>query len=203
RSVISLKRIRWVFFLSIPSSWARCQPMASPSRSGSVAMYSDVTFSAAFLRSSRTFFLAGSTLYSGLNPFFSFTPRLDLGRSRTCPIEALTMKPASRYFWIVLTLVGDSTTTSERDLANGLLSAMGGPDESLPGQLAYPPLELEGEETRGRAGGGEAAPHDQFFHGHRLLADQGEERIRLLEGCRRGGRRGPQRRHARPPARPP
>jgi hypothetical protein len=57
----------------------------------------------------------------------------------------LTMKPESRYFWIVLTLVGDSTTTSERDLANGLLSAAGGPDEPLPGQLPYPLLELQGK----------------------------------------------------------
>ena len=83
RSVISLNMIRCVLALLIPSSWARCQPMASPSRSGSVAMYSASTFSAAFFSSSSTFFLAGSTLYSGLKPFFSSTPSLDLGRSRT------------------------------------------------------------------------------------------------------------------------
>ena len=61
RSVISLKVILKIFFLSTPSSWARCQPMASPSRSGSVAMYRVPTFSAAFLSSSSTFFFAGRT----------------------------------------------------------------------------------------------------------------------------------------------
>jgi hypothetical protein len=50
-----------------------------------------------------------------------------------CPMEAFTTNPESRYFWIVLTLVGDSTTTSERDLAKGLLSASGNADEALPG----------------------------------------------------------------------
>ena len=37
RSVISLNVMRKTFFLSMGSSWARCQPIASPSRSGSVA----------------------------------------------------------------------------------------------------------------------------------------------------------------------
>ena len=37
RSVISLKATRYTLRLSTASSWARCQPMASPSRSGSVA----------------------------------------------------------------------------------------------------------------------------------------------------------------------
>jgi hypothetical protein len=142
--------------------------------------------------------LGGKHLVLRLEPFFSFTPRLDFGRSRIWPMEALTMKPESRYFWIVLTLVGDSTTTSERDLANGLLSAAGGPDEPLPGQLPDTPLELQGQQARRRAGGGEAAPLDQFFHGHRLGADEGQQRILGLRAGRRWGR---YRGHARAPAR--
>ncbi len=88
--------------------------MASPSRSGSVAMYRASALEAAFFSSSSTFFFAGSTRYSGLKLFFSSTPSLDFGRSRTCPIEAFTTYLGSRYFWIVLTLAGDSTTTSDR-----------------------------------------------------------------------------------------
>src|SRR5262249_6857621 len=77
-------------------------------------MYSASAFEAAFLSSSSTFFFAGTTRYSGLKLFFSSTPSFDFGRSRTCPIEALTTYFESRYFWIVFTLVGDSTTTNDR-----------------------------------------------------------------------------------------
>src|SRR5262249_31076861 len=113
RSVISLNMIRYVLVLGIPSSWARCQPMASPSRSGSVAMNSESDFSAAFLRSSSTFFLAGEAREAGVKLFVSSTPSLLVGRSRTWPMEAFTMYFESRYFWMVLTLVGDSTMTSD------------------------------------------------------------------------------------------
>src|SRR4030095_14259728 len=68
----------------------------------------------AFMRSSRTFFLAGVTTYLGLKFFLGSTPSWDLGRSRTCPMEAFTTYLPSRYFAIVFTLVGDSTTTSPR-----------------------------------------------------------------------------------------
>src|SRR5688500_19488990 len=77
-------------------------------------------FSAAFLRSSRTFFFVGETTYCGLKFFLGSTPSLDLGRSRTCPIEAFTRNLEVRYFWIVFTLVGDSTMTSERLAATRL-----------------------------------------------------------------------------------
>src|SRR5256886_13207547 len=51
--------------------------------------------------------------YFGLKFLLGSTPSCDFGRSRTCPIEALTMNFESRYFWIVFTFVGDSTTTSD------------------------------------------------------------------------------------------
>src|SRR5262245_5222910 len=66
------------------------------------------------MRSSSTFFLAGVTTYLGLKFFLGSTPSCDLGRSRTCPMEAFTTYLPSRYFAIVFTLVGDSTTTSPR-----------------------------------------------------------------------------------------
>ena len=58
------------------------------------------------------FCLDFSTTYCGTN-VFSLTPSVDFGRSRTCPIEAFTTNFESRYFWIVLTFVGDSTTTRD------------------------------------------------------------------------------------------
>ena len=91
--------------------------MASPSRSGSVATYRSVAFSAAFFKSSRTFFFNGETTYFGLKFFFGSTPSCDLGRSRTWPIDAFTTNLPFRYFWIVLTLVGDSTMTRPRPVA--------------------------------------------------------------------------------------
>src|SRR2546425_6913126 len=51
--------------------------------------------------------------YFGLKFLLGSTPSCDFGRSRTCPIDALTMNFESRYFWIVFTFVGDSTTTSD------------------------------------------------------------------------------------------
>src|SRR2546422_4971263 len=51
--------------------------------------------------------------YFGLKFLLGSTPSCDFGRSRTCPMEALTMNFESRYFWIVFTFVGDSTTTSD------------------------------------------------------------------------------------------
>src|SRR3954463_15216829 len=48
--------------------------------------------------------------YSGSNVLRS-TPMPLLGRSRTCPIDAFTMKPSPRYLLIVLAFAGDSTIT--------------------------------------------------------------------------------------------
>src|SRR5205085_2608444 len=82
--------------------------------SGSVATYSVSAFSEALTRSSSTFFLDGVTTYFGLKFFLGSAPGCDWGRSRTCPMEALTTYLPSKYFAIVFTLVGDSTTTSPR-----------------------------------------------------------------------------------------
>src|SRR3989449_10273692 len=83
--------------------------MASPSRSGSVVTCSASDFSAIFLSSSRIFFFVGEMTYFGLKFFLGSTPSCDFGRSRTCPMDALTTYLPSRYFAIVFTLVGDST----------------------------------------------------------------------------------------------
>src|SRR3972149_3856514 len=58
RAVISLNVTRYTFRPLTGSSWARCQPIASPSRSGSVATYSASAFSAAFFSSSHPLPLA-------------------------------------------------------------------------------------------------------------------------------------------------
>src|SRR5262245_58747603 len=92
------------------------------------------------MRSSSTFFLAGVTTYLGLKFFLGSTPSCDLGRSRTCPMEAFTTYLPSRYFAIVFTLVGDSTTTSPR-LATTLssLASRSRPSAGPPAAGRVPP----------------------------------------------------------------
>src|SRR5690606_303039 len=58
-----------------------------------------------------TFCLSGSTTYWGWEPSSTSTPSLLLGRSRTCPIDAMTLKSRPRYLLMVFALAGDSTTT--------------------------------------------------------------------------------------------
>ncbi len=62
----------------------------------------------------------GRISYSAANPFLTSTPSVFLGRSRTCPMEAFTVKSFPRYLLIVFALAGDSTIT--RFLATSLLS---------------------------------------------------------------------------------
>ena len=65
--------------------------MASPSRSGSVAMkISSAPFAASF-SSLRTFLRLAITSYDGSKSSSMSTPSLLLGRSRTWPIEAMTL----------------------------------------------------------------------------------------------------------------
>src|SRR5215470_7714956 len=147
-------------FLSKGSSWARCQPIASPSRSGSVATYKMSARSAAFLSSSRIFFLLGATTYFGLKPFLGSTPSADLGRSRTWPIEAFTMNLESRYFWIVLTFVGDSTTTKARlPLLATRRSPRGRPTPPSAGPRAVAPTHRARARRAPRQSGRAEAPH--------------------------------------------
>jgi len=63
------------------------------------------------LISAITFFLPSMTTYSGWKSCFTSMPMLALGRSLTCPTDALTTKPAPRYFLMVAALAGDSTIT--------------------------------------------------------------------------------------------
>src|SRR5712691_109128 len=134
------------------------------------------TFSAAFFSSSRTFFLVGDTTYFGLKFFFGSTPSCDFGRSRTWPIEALTMYFESRYFWIVFTFVGDSTTTRDR-LATNLSFTLRELElrVALTGKLSHAALQFQREEERRRPPGRDAALPDQPVDVDGLAADQGQE----------------------------
>ena len=110
--VISLKVTRRAFSSGRSSSSFRCQEMASPSRSGSVARYTV----SAFLALSRSSEMMPSRpltgIYSGVKSFSTSTPILLRGRSRRWPMEATTLKSPPRYFSIVFAFAGDSTITS-------------------------------------------------------------------------------------------
>src|SRR5262249_51863741 len=121
------------------------------------------------------FFFAGRTLYSGLKLFFSSTPSFDFGRSRTCPIEALTRYFESRYFWIVLTFVGDSTTTSDRFATPFPLSSCPQPNEPLSLDPADVPVELQRQQECGGPSGGHACLLDDIVHRRGLGAKHSEQ----------------------------
>ena len=113
-AVISLKRTRLTGrLLGGLMASSRCQLMASPSRSGSVASTSSEADLAAARSSRTTFSLAGLISYSSWKPFSMSTPSLR-GRSRMWPTEAMTLKPLPRYLVMVLALEGLSTITSFR-----------------------------------------------------------------------------------------
>ena len=83
--VISWKTILGVVEISSPSWLAICRPIASPSRSSSVAIR---VFSADLerdLSSEITLFLSGETTYSGRNQFSILIPIHLVGRSTVCP----------------------------------------------------------------------------------------------------------------------
>ncbi len=111
--VISLKSTRRTRASppSAPNSSEMCQAIASPSRSGSVAMKTRSAFLAARLMSERTLALPLMTSYWGRKPFSTSTPIFDLGKSFTWPTDAFTSKLRPRYFLMVLALAGDSTIT--------------------------------------------------------------------------------------------
>ena len=109
--VISLKVTRRALSSGRFSSSFRCQLMASPSRSGSVARYTVFASLERFFSSSMTSLRAATGIYSGAKPFSMSTPSLFLGRSRRCPMEAITLYCPPRYFSIVRAFAGDSTIT--------------------------------------------------------------------------------------------
>src|SRR5262249_32199546 len=132
-------------------------------------------------------------------------PSFDFGRSRTCPIDAFTRYFESRYFWIVLTLVGDSTTTSDRFATPSPLSSCPDPNEPLSLDPADLSVQLQRQEERGGPSGG----HSPFFvdlaHRHRCAAQRAEPRRRpaalaAAAAAGAGGHATPGRRHAIPPA---
>ena len=111
--VISWNRTRRILPSPLPFSCdATCQAIASPSRSGSVASSTRSAALAAFLISARVFAFSFIVTYFGVKLLSTSTPSSRLGRSRKCPIVALTVKPLPRYLPIVFALVGDSTMTS-------------------------------------------------------------------------------------------
>ena len=115
--VISLNTMRHLLLSSRLSTCARCQLMASPSRSGSVARN---TFSADFasLRMrSNTSPLPRRVMYFGSKLLSIFTPSWLLGRSRTCPLDATTLYLLPKNLPIVFAFAGDSTMTSVSDIA--------------------------------------------------------------------------------------
>ncbi len=61
------------------------------------------------------------TSYSGRKPFSTSTDSFFLGRSRTCPRDALTIYLSPRYLLIVLALAGDSTTTKSFPIYKNIL----------------------------------------------------------------------------------
>ncbi len=110
--VISLKRTRLTGrLLGGLMASSRCQLMASPSRSGSVASTSSSAVLAAARSSLTTFSLAGLISYSSWKPFSMSTPSLR-GRSRMWPTEAMTLYPLPRYLVMVFAFDGLSTITS-------------------------------------------------------------------------------------------
>ena len=91
---------------------SKCQLIASPSRSGSVARIRALSSFRASAIALTCFLLSFPTsqviakLSSGLTE-----PSLG-GRSRTCPYEARTVYSDPKYLLIVFALAGDSTTTT-------------------------------------------------------------------------------------------
>ncbi len=109
--VISWKTILDVLEISSHNCWATCRPIASPSRSSSVAIHTLSDFFAKDFNSERTLVLSGETTYLGWKLFFTSTPNSFWGRSTTWPNDALTSYPSPKNFIIVCDFAGDSTMT--------------------------------------------------------------------------------------------
>ena len=107
--VISLNVTRFVFFSSRPKSSFKCQEIASPSRSGSVARNTFLAFLASFFSSFINLAFPLIFIYSGSKSPSTLTPIFDFGKSLICPIEATTFVLPPRNFFIVFAFAGDST----------------------------------------------------------------------------------------------
>src|ERR1039457_3033601 len=136
--VISWKTIR--SGLLSPSASARCQAIASPSRSGSAASSVDDAFLTAARRSRICFSLPLISSYCGVKPASTSTPIFDLGRSRTCPMEARTTYSEPRKRASVRALLGDSTMIrrdTSLDFLWGLWRRLYGTGHEASGQGHY------------------------------------------------------------------
>ena len=110
--VISWNRTRLTLPLSFPTASLTCQAIASPSRSGSVAIRIRSASFAALLSSAIAFCLPLTVVNFGANCPSTSTPSSRSGKSRMWPTVAFTVKPFPRYLPIVFAFAGDSTTTS-------------------------------------------------------------------------------------------
>ena len=131
-------RLGGLGFLSQPAAACRCQEMASPSRSGSVARNMSDALAPASLRPFTRSRLSFMVRYLGANSSSVFTPSVDFGRSRTCPMDAATTYLLPRIWPTVRALAGDSTITSRLPAADGT------PDRPrVAAALALPPERAE------------------------------------------------------------
>jgi len=112
--VISWKTTRRSDESSSSAACTRCQAMASPSRSGSVARKTaSARWAASWMSFHYLALLLGHRVVR-FEPVPDIDPQADLGRSRTWPTEALTSKDRPRILAMVLAFAGDSTTTRLR-----------------------------------------------------------------------------------------
>ena len=111
-AVISLNSILHFFCTSRSRIFARCQEIASPSRSGSVARRIFFASFASRRMVSRTSPLPRSVIYFGAKFLSGSTPSVDFGRSRTWPLDATTLYLLPKNFPMVFAFAGDSTITS-------------------------------------------------------------------------------------------
>ena len=110
-SVISLNTILLALFSSNFNNLNKCQAIASPSRSSSLANHTVSDLSAKSLRFLTTVFLSFDTSYLGLKSPSTFTPKSFEGKSDICPKLEATLKSLPKNFSIVLAFAGDSTIT--------------------------------------------------------------------------------------------
>ena len=104
------------FSLPSPKACTKCQEIASPSRSSSVARIMLEAFLASSFNFSTISFALGGITYLGSKLCSTSMPILLLGKSRTWPKDASTRYLLSKKREIVLALVGDSTMINGLDI---------------------------------------------------------------------------------------
>ena len=90
-AVTSWNSMRQALSASMPSTFARCHEIASPSRSGSVARKILLAPRASLRMRLKISPRPRMVMYFGSKPFSTSTPSCDFGRSRTWPCEASTL----------------------------------------------------------------------------------------------------------------